>query len=77
MTSKGNVVLKALTHGDDLRICGACATSETVGGEWPKGHKATFAYALCPFCGQSASLAKLSDWDFPHWREQNTLRREW
>lgn len=73
MTSRYNIVLKAVTHGDDIRICHRCA--DDVGGQWPEGHKASFCGGTCHVCQQKKSVCALSDWEWPKsW--PNKLDRE-
>lgn len=63
MTSKRNVIHKAVSHGAEFYLCGQCA--EGAGGRWPEGHKATFHGGTCYVCSKKASLCALSDWQWP------------
>jgi len=44
-------------------LCGECA--ELKGAKWPKGHRATFHSATCPFCKNCRPIASWDDWSWP------------
>jgi rubrerythrin len=46
-----------------MYICRVCA--HTRGGDWPKGHAATWHEGECPYCGAVAYLANIGDWNWP------------
>ena len=48
---------------DITYICSECA--ETLGGEWPKHHVATFHQGECEVCGEDKGLSNVGDWNWP------------
>ena len=44
-------------------VCGDCAIAN--GGNWTKGHLATFHDDLCGWCGQIRSVTKPKDYGYP------------
>lgn len=45
------------------RICAECANK--LGGTWPDGHVATFAFTICDCCGERKSTCDVGDWNWP------------
>ncbi len=54
-------------------LCDDCA--EFLGGAWPKDHRATFHYDICPHCGSNRGLASWDDWDWPDNADLNKIAR--
>jgi hypothetical protein len=54
-------------------LCSNCATS--LGGIWPRDHRATFHEADCPLCAQKKMLGSWDDWEWPDSRLGKEARR--
>lgn len=52
-------------------LCGQCA--EDLGAKWPRGHRASFYPATCPFCKNYRPIASWDDWNWPKAPELNKI----